>query len=1109
MALETQYLQVVFAGGVDTKTDAKYVQENKLTNLENGVLTKTGTVAKRFGYENLTSGGISFTDSGNNVTLTETEALAVYKDQLLVLGNGYGASYSPSANLFNGVGKTPQVLVGSKQVAEDTNNQYDADWDCNANIAVYAWVDSNAGTTAIKYSVVDMVDNTMIVNKATVSTTSGVHSPKVVILDQYAYIFYAVSGSTNIRYRRIALSDWRTLAVEANFPSSNINSTLANQHYDIHKMDETRCAFAYNRAGGGVTFGIFTGNIAVPTVAQDAASVTENADNCISVITDASLNLWVGYHNQTNNIIRWFVRSVVLSAVLAPTSLTGSESRLIKAITMQITPQDPTICYFIYEDAGLVQRTFSTADVNTGTESITVTDHNLQSGMIIRFTDGGGGLPAPLVAGTDYYANVVDANTIRPCTTLYGAIAGEDIVNITTTGGANNIITPNDSYNGATAPYYWSWTTYIAVGTIGGTPSSRFTLLNQHLVSKAFTHNGEVFFATEYLSTEQPTYYVFSAFTGEMQAKMRPSEAQDVKQFSSIPKFVNYDGDSWGCPLGVRGRLINLSGTTRLWQQGMNLSTLTFGSRNQYFSEEFINNMVLQSGVLQSYDGSRLVEYGFNKWPEYFKAGIRTSSSTGLANGTYSYAVVYEWTDSAGIRTQSAPQFSSSVVVTGGPKAVYLVVETLPLRMTIKTNVIAQIYRTEANASIYYRLTSITAPTFITNTNLQLTYLDTAVDSAINTNEVLYTTGGELENIAPPSPKLIAVNKTRCFLVPSEYPQEIWYSKESTDNTEQPGFNPGFVKAFDLSGKEISALSVMDDKVVAFKDSKIFAFSGDGPNNLGQQDTFTEPELITSDVGCTEPSSITNTSEGIYFKSAKGFYLLSRDLNTDYVGRDVEAFNSEEVTSAALVSDTNQVRFTLGSGDCLVYDYFQKQWKIFANHSANDAVIYKNQYTYTRSGSTALYKEDPTSFKDDNVNVGLTIETGWIKLNSLQGFQRVRKGIVVGEFKSDHKLKISIAYDYQEYYTDQIMWSADDLFDVTLYGSEALFGSDEFFGTNDDETTYQVRFHMPRQKCESVKFKLEDVVVGDSGASMNISHLMLEVGLKQGVYKLNADKTVG
>jgi hypothetical protein len=75
-------------------------------------------------------------------------------------------------------------------------------------------------------------------------------------------------------------------------------------------------------------------------------------------------------------------------------------------------------------------------------------------------------------------------------------------------------------------------------------------------------------------------------------------------------------------------------------------------------------------------------------------------------------------------------------------------------------------------------------------------------------------------------------------------------------------------------GGDITALKAMDDKLIIFKENAIFYLSGDGPNNLGQQDTFIEPQLISSDIGCSVKNSVVLTPAGIFFKSHKGIHLL-------------------------------------------------------------------------------------------------------------------------------------------------------------------------------------------------------------------------------------------
>lgn len=75
-----------------------------------------------------------------------------------------------------------------------------------------------------------------------------------------------------------------------------------------------------------------------------------------------------------------------------------------------------------------------TCTATAATDLLTATGHNLQTGDSVQFTNSGGGLPAGLTAGTTYYAVVVDANTFKVSDTLAHALAGTNIVDITTAG---------------------------------------------------------------------------------------------------------------------------------------------------------------------------------------------------------------------------------------------------------------------------------------------------------------------------------------------------------------------------------------------------------------------------------------------------------------------------------------------------------------------------------------------------------------------------------------------------------------------------------------------------------------------------------------------------
>lgn len=84
----------------------------------------------------------------------------------------------------------------------------------------------------------------------------------------------------------------------------------------------------------------------------------------------------------------------------------------------------------VYTDATPVHKTFALTDVDVTANTITITAHGFVTGLKIPLT--GTNLPGGLSA-TNYWAIVVDANTIKVATTYLLAVAGTP-VDITTQG---------------------------------------------------------------------------------------------------------------------------------------------------------------------------------------------------------------------------------------------------------------------------------------------------------------------------------------------------------------------------------------------------------------------------------------------------------------------------------------------------------------------------------------------------------------------------------------------------------------------------------------------------------------------------------------------------
>lgn len=474
-----------------------------------------------------------------------------------------------------------------------------------------------------------------------------------------------------------------------------------------------------------------------------------------------------------------------------------------------------------------------------------------------------------------------------------------------------------------------------------------------------------------------------------------------------------------------------------------------------------------------------------------------------IADGTYQYLVTYEWEDAKKQIHRSAPSVGIQAKVEGETNKGKVTLTIPTLRITAKTNVTINVYRTEANGVIPYKITSVSSPKFNDTTIDTVVFTDRLNDTAILSREILYTTGGVLENTPPPAVSIVKVHNNRLYCK-TDRPNQIAYSREHTP-TESVNFNADLVLTIDPGGDDITTFLGMDAALVIFKESQIRAIQGRGPNDAGLQNDFTDDQLVSSDVGCTEVNSLVLFDQGIMFKSKKGIYLLNRSFEVSYIGAPVEAYNSQTITSAVLVADQNEIRFTTETGPCLVYNYFFGQWSTFTNYSAVDAIIYDNEY-YLLSADGTLRKEDQTVFTDSGAAVILRLETAWIKLSGLQGYKRVRRASFLGDYRSTHQLQVQIAYDYQDVISNTINWDPSTAINTSLYGSDSPYGSGTPYGGSGDNV-YQLRVHMPRQKVQSVKYIIQDVMSASYGESYSISDLSLQVGILGGLNRMRDAKS--
>lgn len=1038
--LQRQNIVMPFAEGVDTKTDEKQVVAGKLLELENGIFTTLKSIRKRAGNVALGNG----IESGG--AISGGSGMATFGDELLVADGQEIYSYVDGSDAWTSKGPFISAQVTKASVVRDGYTQTHPDGAVADNgLRAFAWQDSSAANT-IRYSIIDSVTEQTVVSSALL-TSSGI-KPRV-LCNGGSFLFYFYdTGSQTLKVAQLSSGS------PLNTPTaSSITSNSGNQN------------------------------------AIDATS--PNYDCCIASGTGSGDVIAVAFNNA--NIAGNGETTVRAYQVLSP--------------TLQIGPQDVlpyrsrSICVFPSFVGGLSQFVVSSS-----------TDNNIPSyTTTIRWAAMFvSGPPAPSVST---YASGV----------FVSAFSSPDEVYMLT--GCS----PDMTQQGF--ELFWGKgtgdrKTSRAVLDASYTPTIesnwRLTVVP---FARAFVYDGRSYVPVVHNSTLQSTYFVITG-DGNIVAKALPGTAGErpssyagyTYAMPMLASVTQIDADTFLIPCS---EVANLGGAGFKTGTGVSALTLDIDEPVHSFAHETLgNNLHFTGGFVQMYDGVDVVEHGFHLYPENVSAtGLTTGG--GMSAGQYGYCVCYEWIDQQNNIHRSSPSVPvTATVQVAAPPDQGSVLLTIPyLQLTDKVGsrpVQVVIYRTEKDKTILYRLSSLTAPNVnIVGGSFTFTYTDTAPDSVLVSNSVaarpqMYTqpiaslATGEatiLENDPAPPARLIQLHRNRLWVVDSTNPLQLWYSQAVTVDAPVE-FSEELVKQVDPRGGNITALATMDDKLLVFKQNHIFFVAGQGPDATGLNNDLSDAIFVTSDVGCVDPRSVVGTPFGVMFKSAKGIYAIDRSLSVSYLGAAVEAYNSETVTSATLLNNKNQVRFTLGSGVTLVLDYFVQQWGVFTGQNAFDALIWNGASTMLRSNGRVLVETEGV-WTDAGSPYSLKLATSWLSFANMQGFQRVRRAQILGAWKSPHNLRVQVCNDFDDTIMQDVTVTPET---PSTYGGASPYGAGPYGGTFQ---LYQWRVDLAKQKTQAVKFIIQDLPTATAGEGMSLSSIAFEVGAKQGLNKVPATQIFG
>lgn len=576
--------------------------------------------------------------------------------------------------------------------------------------------------------------------------------------------------------------------------------------------------------------------------------------------------------------------------------------------------------------------------------------------------------------------------------------------------------------------------------------------------------------------------------------------------------------------LPYKTRLASLN-NDKFGETALSKVTMSFDDADTHQTAQTGRGLTLAAACPQHYDGRLWTEQGFHVGPELVTA-VTASGGSMTVSSTYLYVVWYEWTDAQG-EIHRGPTSIGTEVVTGGADT--QVTLTLPmLRVTRKTNVRICVGRSLPGATAnIYRVTSLDSTTdgaaangYVANATGSdtVSFVDRMSDADLIEQEEIYTVGGILSNDPVSLGSHVAAGKNRLFFTDAQAGSVVRFSKRVATGFGVE-FAPELMYDIDPDGGDITSLATMDDVVFAFKASSIYAFNGDGPYENGSNTSgglvagFSSSQLITSDVGCTDPSSIVLTPKGLMFKSSKGIYMLSRSREVTKVGSPVETYDSQNVRRAVVLPDRTAVLFLTDSGSSLYYDYEVLQWSRFTNHEGYDGIVVDNEFYYLRTNDI-VFKETPGVHSDGGARITLTFETAWLHLlEHLQGFQRFWKLLLLGTRTSPHQLAVSHRMSYEEQWSDPYYLDAtgdtssvgwitgdsanpigEDPIDGTAYG-EGDYGEGDYGG--DAPGVYQWRYGI-HEDGQAVQFRFEDFEkAGLSGASFELTEMTITGGVKK------------
>lgn len=312
-----------------------------------------------------------------------------------------------------------------------------------------------------------------------------------------------------------------------------------------------------------------------------------------------------------------------------------------------------------------------------------------------------------------------------------------------------------------------------------------------------------------------------------------------------------------------------------------------------------------------------------------------------------------------------------------------------------------------------------------------------------------YTDGDVLPAVAPPPFLDIAAGADRLYGINGELRNEIWIGKLPEAGVAAEWNEALAVRA--NPAEKFTACAFLDEKHIFFSEDRIYFVPQAGLDNRGVGSSPL-PEAIPSDTGCVEARSLAVVPQGLMFRGRRGYYLLDRALGVNYIGGPIEeklsgreyGLSPLTIVAAVVVAEDHEVRICTEEGYVFIYHYLKGTWSTregaYTHACTVDGTFHAcsmpaGGWAATRDmGYDSIVWTDVNAGPADEDIFNLpVVETGWIKLNSLEGYMKLWRVLLLGETRLNEgaayeiagRIKISLSYDYDDRVIDEFYWPSE------------------------------------------------------------------------------------